>query len=62
MSMLVTIAGQVVAYAANEPGPQYEEQQAKYNIAASQIAIIAGIMYTGTKPALWSHYATAAVD
>lgn len=37
----------VVAYAANEPGPEYEDQQRNYNIAASQIAIIAGIMYTG---------------
>jgi Sulfate permease family len=41
------LAGQVVAYAANEPGPEFEEQQTRYDHAASQIAIIAGIMYTG---------------
>ena len=44
---LSNFAGQVVAYSANEPGQEYEEQQTRYDHAASQIAIIAGIMYTG---------------
>jgi sulfate transporter 4 len=46
-SQVTNADGQVVAYAANEPGPEYEEQQTRYDHAASQIAIIAGIMYTG---------------
>lgn len=40
-------ADQVVSYSPSAPGPQYEEQQTQYDIAASQIAILAGIMYTG---------------
>jgi sulfate transporter 4 len=38
--------GAVVAYNANTPG-EYAEQQQTYDYAASQIAIIAGLLYTG---------------
>mmetsp|Transcript_17379 Transcript_17379/g.52010 ORF Transcript_17379/g.52010 Transcript_17379/m.52010 type:complete len:696 (+) Transcript_17379:162-2249(+) len=38
--------GNVVAYSANSPGI-YADDQARYDVAASQIAIIAGLFYSG---------------
>ena len=51
---------QVVQYNPSTPGTQYQEQQNTYDMAASQIAILAGIMYTGAN-IHWQPQALAAL-